>query len=269
MSKKSIFIFFLGFITAGVPALAVILSHHAVSSETAAISPKFLTARPEPVPATLTAKPTISNISSTSIAKPQSAIEETHSPVETEAWKTFLSPKPDLNSIVHQVKSGDNLTNLSKKYHVTVDWIRRSNNLLSDKLTLGEKLKISTYKLSIVIDKSQNTLILKGNEELLKTYTVSTGSNNSTPVGVFKITDKLIHPTWYKPDGKVIPYGSPENLLGTRWMGLTKEGYGIHGTLKPEKLGQQITDGCIRMRNEEVEELYGIITPGTEVTIVD
>ncbi|OIO38761.1 MAG: hypothetical protein AUJ72_01945 [Candidatus Omnitrophica bacterium CG1_02_46_14] len=147
--------------------------------------------------------------------------------------------------------------------------MRRSNNLLSDKLTLGEKLKISTYKLSIVIDKSQNTLILKGNEELLKTYTVSTGSNNSTPVGVFKITDKLIHPTWYKPDGKVIPYGSPENLLGTRWMGLTKEGYGIHGTLKPEKLGQQITDGCIRMRNEEVEELYGIITPGTEVTIVD
>ena len=110
---------------------------------------------------------------------------------------------------------------------------------------------------------------MKGDEEILKTYTVSTGTNNSTPVGVFKITNKLIHPIWYRSDGKVIPYGDPANLLGTRWMGLTKKGYGIHGTLEPEKLGQQVTDGCIRMKNEEVEELYGFLTPGTEITIVD
>ena len=52
-------------------------------------------------------------------------------------------------------------------------------------------------------------------------------------------------------------------------MGLTAKGYGIHGTAEPEKLGQQVTAGCVRMKNEEVEELYGILPPGTEVTIVD
>ena len=61
----------------------------------------------------------------------------------------------------------------------------------------------------------------------------------------------------------------PENVLGTRWMGFDKEGYGIHGTVAPDKIGQQVTAGCIRMRNEEVEELYKILPRGAEVTIVD
>ena len=102
----------------------------------------------------------------------------------------------------------------------------------------------------------------------MKTYVVSTGTNNSTPVGVFKVTDKLINPTWYK-SGAVVPHGSPANVLGTRWIGLTQKGYGIHGTTEPDKLGQQVTAGCVRMRNEEVEELFGFVVPGTEVTIVD
>ncbi len=205
----------------------------------------------------------------TNDAKRQFQVEEISKPVEMAAWKSFLSPTLDAHSVSHVVKAGDTLTSVSKKYHVTADLIRRINKLQKDKLVLGEKLKIPTYKLSVVVDKSQNILILKGDEELLKTYTVATGLNNSTPAGLFKITDKLVHPTWYKNDGKVIPYGNPANLLGTRWMGLSKKGYGIHGTFEPEKLGYQITDGCVRMKNEEVEELYGFLTPGTEVTIVD
>jgi lipoprotein-anchoring transpeptidase ErfK/SrfK len=142
------------------------------------------------------------------------------------------------------------------------------NGLKDDKLVPGMNLKVPTYKLNLVVDKSQNTLVLKGDEDVLKTYTVSTGINNSTPVGTFKITDKLINPTWYKA-GAVVPHDSPENVLGSRWMGLSQKGYGIHGTTEPEKLGQQVTAGCVRMRNEEVEELYALIPPGTEVTIVD
>jgi lipoprotein-anchoring transpeptidase ErfK/SrfK len=73
---------------------------------------------------------------------------------------------------------------------------------------------------------------------------------------------------WYK-DGAAVPPGSPENILGTRWMGLSKEGYGIHGTTEPGSLGKQATAGCVRMLNAEVEELYGILPEGTEVTIID
>ncbi len=187
---------------------------------------------------------------------------------ESALFQTFLSPTPDAHSIVYQIKRGDNLTAIAKAHQVTADLIKKVNGLLNDKLIPGKKLKISTYKMSLWIDKSDNTLTLKGDGEALKIYVVSTGTNNSTPVGTFKITDKLIDPTWYKA-GAVAPPGSPQNVLGTRWMGITAKGYGIHGTVEPEKLGQQVTAGCVRMKNEEVEELYAIVPPGTEVTIQD
>jgi lipoprotein-anchoring transpeptidase ErfK/SrfK len=187
---------------------------------------------------------------------------------ENALFRTFLSPSPDTHSIAYEVRKGDNLTAIAKKHHVTADLLKKTNGLVSDKIIPGDKLKISTYKMSLWIDKSDNMLILKGDQDVLKTYRISTGANNSTPVGVFKITDKLINPTWYKA-GAVVAPESAKNELGTRWMGITAKGYGIHGTVEPEKLGQQITAGCVRMKNEEVEELYSLIPAGTEVTIQD
>ena len=66
-----------------------------------------------------------------------------------------------------------------------------------------------------------------------------------------------------------MPPESPENVLGTRWMGFDIPGYGIHGTVEPKAIGQQVTAGCVRMLNEQVEELYSILPVGTEVVIVD
>ena len=187
---------------------------------------------------------------------------------ETPAFKAILSAQPDVHSVIHEVKAGDNLTKLARQYKTTAELIKKINALPNDRLRLGMKLKIATLPFSLVIDKSQNTLILKGVEEVLKTYPCSTGLHNSTPVGIFKIKDKLMNPTWYKA-GAVVPFGSPQNVLGTRWLGITKAGYGIHGTTEPEKIGQQVTSGCVRMRNEDVEELYAFVPTGTEVTIVD
>ena len=174
----------------------------------------------------------------------------------------------DTPSIVYQVQKGDNLTTIARKHHVTTGLIQKVNGLAGDRLNAGQKLKVPTYKMSLLVDKSDNTLILKGDGQALKTYVVATGKNNSTPIGTFKITDKLENPTWYN-SGAVVAPGSPENGLGTRWMGITAKGYGIHGTIEPEKLGQQVTAGCVRMKNEEVEELYSLVPPGTEVTIQD
>ena len=146
--------------------------------------------------------------------------------------------------------------------------IKKINNLPSDKINPGRKLKIWTGKFSVLADKSQNILMLKCNNEIIKTYDVSTGLNNSTPAGTFKITTKLVNPVWYKSGAVVLP-DSPENILGTRWMGFDLEGYGIHGTTSPESIGTQATAGCVRMLNNEVEELYTFLPQGTEVTIVD
>ena len=171
-------------------------------------------------------------------------------------------------SAVYEIKPGDTLAKIAKEFKTTVELIKKSNNLSEDKIMPGRKIRVYTAPFSILVDKSQNILILKSEEEVYKTYIVSTGANNSTPVGTFKIMNKLANPTWFKA-GAVVPASSPENVLGTRWLGFNLSGYGIHGTIEPESLGRQVTQGCVRMSNPEVEELYVIVPVGTEVTIVD
>ncbi len=182
--------------------------------------------------------------------------------------KMILTPMPSPKAVIHEVKAGDTLGKLAKTYGTTVELIKRRNNINNDVIRLGQKLSIWTGSFNIFVDKSQNILILKDGEEVIKVYDVSTGANNITPVGTFKIASKLINPVWFKA-GAVIPPESPQNVLGTRWMGFDLPGYGIHGTIEPEKMRQQVTAGCVRMRNEEVEELYDLIPIGTTVTIVD
>lgn len=169
---------------------------------------------------------------------------------------------------IYDVLPGDTLDKIAKKFNTTVELIKKSNNITSDTIQAGRKLRVWTGKFSILVDKSQNMLILKSNEEVIKTYHVSTGLNNSTPVGTFKIVNKLINPPWFKA-GAVVPPESPENVLGSRWLGFDYPGYGIHGTIEPQTIGQQITQGCVRMLNKDVEELYSMIPLGTEVEIVD
>ncbi len=182
--------------------------------------------------------------------------------------RLLFSPVVTSKSISYEIKVGDTLTKIAKENNTTVELLKKSNSLSDDRIIPGRKIKIWTAPFSIVVDKSQNTLILKTGEEVFKTYIVSTGANNSTPIGTFKITNKLPNPTWYKA-GAIVPSGSPENVLGSRWLGFNLAGYGIHGTVEPQSLGKQVTQGCVRLVNPEVEELYTIIPVGTEVTIVD
>ena len=182
--------------------------------------------------------------------------------------KLLFSPVIVQGSIEYEIKPGDSMEKIARDHKTTVELIMKSNGFSDAKIFPGKKIKVWTTPFSILVDKSQNTLILKTNEDVFKTYIVSTGANNSTPTGTFKITEKIVNPPWYKP-GAVIPAGSPENILGTRWLGIDKEGYGIHGTTDPKSLGKQVTAGCVRMSNTDVEELFGIVGKDTEVIIVD
>jgi lipoprotein-anchoring transpeptidase ErfK/SrfK len=169
---------------------------------------------------------------------------------------------------LYEVEPGDTLINIAKKFGTTVSLIKLANSLKSDNIQARAKLKISKAKYRILADKSQNILTLLSDNDVVKVYRVSTGENNCTPVGNFKIVNKIIDPVWYT-EKAIVPAESPDNVLGSRWMGFNLPGYGIHGTISPEKIGQQATKGCIRMINAEVEELYTIIPVGTEVTITD
>lgn len=182
--------------------------------------------------------------------------------------RILFSPVITPDSQKYKVVEGDTLTKIAKEFNTTTELLMRSNNLANDRIRPGMELKVSLAKYSIMVDKSLNILMLKANDEILKTYSISTGINNCTPIGQFTIVNKLLNPTWYSA-GAVVPAGSPENILGSRWMGLSVARYGIHGTTDPESVGKQITAGCVRMRNKNVEELYAIVPVGTEVTIVD
>lgn len=199
------------------------------------------------------------------LAEEKKKIEQEYEEINFE-WLMSRDLSP--GSVYHTVIPGDNLYNIAKKYGTTVDLIKKINALTDDVIIPGIKLKIITVKPSIFIDKSDNILKLFLDQLPIKTYSVATGENNKTPTGTFKIMTKLVDPTWYKA-GAVVASGSPENGLGTRWLGFDFPGYGIHGTIHPDTIGQQVSAGCIRMLNEQVEELYAIVPQGTEVIIVN
>ncbi|MBF0522792.1 MAG: L,D-transpeptidase family protein [Candidatus Omnitrophica bacterium] len=172
------------------------------------------------------------------------------------------------STVIYEVQPGDSLAKVAKKYNTTIDLIKVRNNITSNVIRAGQKLSIWKGSLNIFVDKSQNILILKDGDDVVKTYSVSTGQNNCTPVGTFTITSKLTNPVWFNK-GIVVPPESPQNVLGSRWMGFDNPGYGIHGTVQPEAIGQQVTAGCVRMINKDVEELYTVIPVGTKVNIQD
>jgi len=195
-------------------------------------------------------------------------LKDTQKKLEDINIKIIFSRIMDRCSVKYTVKPNDSLVKIAKDYNTTVELIKRANNLSGDIIRPQDELKVNNCKFAIIVDKSQNLLFLKNGDEIIKTYVVSTGKNNSSPVGTFKIVNKQVDPTWFKA-GAVVPPESPENILGTRWMGFDLKSYGIHGTTDPDALGKQVTAGCVRMRNSEVEELYDIVPIGTEVTIVD
>lgn len=167
------------------------------------------------------------------------------------------------------VTSGDTLARIANKFNTTIDFIMRINGLSMSTIYPKQTLLVPNGKFSIVVDKSENIMTLKFNDEVFKIYKISTGKNNCTPVGVFQIVDpRLKNPTWYK-GAEVVAPNTPENILGTRWLAISKKGYGIHGTTSPETIGTQETSGCVRMTNPDVEEIFDVIPIGTEVTIIE
>ncbi|MDK2799240.1 MAG: hypothetical protein PWQ70_859 [Clostridiales bacterium] len=112
----------------------------------------------------------------------------------------------------------------------------------------------ATY--SITINTSARTLTLYKNGKWFKSYPVATGKPSTpTPKGTFKIKNKAVNP------------GGP---FGARWMGLTAPGggYGIHGTNNPGSIGKAVSNGCVRMYNKDVIELFNLIPVGTVVKII-
>lgn len=109
-------------------------------------------------------------------------------------------------------------------------------------------------------------LALVENDRVIKVYSTAVGAPSSpSPTGEFTVCHRITQPAYYHP-GKVIPPGKA-NPLGTRWLGLSLKGFGIHGTNEPRSIGKPRSHGCIRLRNRDIEELFNLVSIGDVVEL--
>ena len=118
-----------------------------------------------------------------------------------------------------------------------------------------------------MISVADRKLAVVENGAVTKIYPIAVGKNSTpSPTGSFLIVDRITAPTYYHAN-VVVPPG-PHNPLGTRWMGLSEKGYGIHGTNAPKSIGKAASHGCIRMARPDLEELFAHTRVGDAVLIL-
>jgi lipoprotein-anchoring transpeptidase ErfK/SrfK len=133
---------------------------------------------------------------------------------------------------------------------------------------------------TIIIDTTENFLFLVEGGGMARRYGVGTGKPGFEWAGSHKVTRKAEWPDWRPPaemiareraKGRTLPAhmaGGPENPLGARALYLGSTLYRIHGTNQPWTIGQAVSSGCIRMRNEDVVDLYERVGVGTKVVVM-
>lgn len=120
----------------------------------------------------------------------------------------------------------------------------------------------------IVVSIPDRKLAVLEGDRVLRVFPTAVGATRTpSPSGSFKIVARIQHPTWYGK-GRIVAPGK-NNPLGTRWLGLSIKGYGIHGTNVPSSIGHNASHGCIRMRNQDVEQLFDMVEVGDDVELVD
>jgi len=119
----------------------------------------------------------------------------------------------------------------------------------------------------IVVSLEDRQLALVEDGQVVKVYPVAVGKPSTpSPEGTFTIERRVANPT-YHHDGRTVPPG-PGNPVGTRWMGLSIKGYGIHGTNEPKSIGKAASHGCIRMAKADLEDLYPRVNVGDTVELI-
>ena len=182
--------------------------------------------------------------------------------------------KDDILTGSYMVKSGDLLSEIGKQHKVPYDFLMTINGIdRPELLRAGRKIKIVNGPFRAEIHLSTFTLDIFLQEQYVKSYKIAIGKpGDETPTGKWCVRkgDKLIRPQWTDDETKkVYPPNDPENPIGDRWIGImgldantkSKGGYALHGTIEPESIGTRASRGCVRLNNEDVVEVFDMLTP--------
>jgi lipoprotein-anchoring transpeptidase ErfK/SrfK len=159
----------------------------------------------------------------------------------------------------------ETIRNLSRLTAVAL--VAAAEALSQEKQSASQTQAAATaHERRIVVSIPDRKLALVEDGRVVKIYRTAVGAPVSpTPGGTYTIIQRVSNPAWYAP-GKVIGPGKG-NPVGTRWLGLSRKGYGIHGTNDPGSIGKRASHGCIRMRNRDVEDLFARVAVGDMVEL--
>ncbi|MGB0768613.1 MAG: L,D-transpeptidase family protein, partial [Phycisphaeraceae bacterium] len=183
---------------------------------------------------------------------------------------------------IHRVQSGEYLSTIGNTYRIPYQLIERINNIEARRLQAGQNIQVINGPVHARIDKSDYRMDLfvedaDGLRIYLKSYTVGLGEFDSTPLGTWlvkpgsKVGPANGGPSWVNPrTGERYDRNDPDIPIGEYWMALEgqddntrdKKGYGIHATNDPESIGRQESMGCIRMRDEDVDQVFYTLFEG-------
>jgi L,D-transpeptidase ErfK/SrfK len=186
----------------------------------------------------------------------------------------------------YKVKKGESLIEIARKFDIGYSEITEANPKL-DPFVPGEGVTIKLPQAWILPDlKSYNGIIINLSEMRLfyfprrnkvVTFPIGVGSEGKeTPVGTFRIVEKIVHPAWYVPDSirrekpelpRMVPPG-PDNPLGSHALRLSDRSILIHGTNRPYAVGRKASHGCIRLYPEDIPRLFQKVSQNTKVTII-
>jgi lipoprotein-anchoring transpeptidase ErfK/SrfK len=214
--------------------------------------------------------------------------QQAYAGINSVAQQIFLSPTiapGDVAAQSYVVQRGDSLARIASREKLGIDWrfIQRINGLPNERAIRPDmRLKLAHGPFHAEVVKSEfrfNVYAGAGAERVMVlSMPCGLGENDSTPTGTFRVrkNSKLVNPEWRNPrTGERFAANDPKNPIGERWIGLegtTAEmakftGYGIHGTVDPTSIGRQMSMGCVRLGEREVEVAYELIGSDSTVTI--
>jgi hypothetical protein len=173
------------------------------------------------------------------------------------------------------VKEGDTIESVATQYKITPELLRKLNGIPNGvNAAVGASLKVLRGPLDVRIYPELHELVITMRDKYACRFPISVGSGYAGQDGSFTVQEKALDRGYQLAPGmEIIPPGDPNNPLGAQWIELSRERekgtIGIHGTNRPEQIGTtKRSAGYFGLRNQDIAEVYDMLTVGSNVTIV-
>jgi lipoprotein-anchoring transpeptidase ErfK/SrfK len=179
---------------------------------------------------------------------------------------------------VHVLVGGESLNAIAQRNAMTEDLLAKINQITDpNRVRSGMRLKVLRGPFNAFISKADHRMDVYLGDALVRSFRVGLGTNGGTPTGTWVVKNKLQNPDWTDPVTQHhYSADDPTNPIGEHWIGLSgvegecvgRQGFGIHGTIVPGSIGENLSMGCIRLRPEDVAFVFDLFAPNQSRVVV-